>query len=132
MGRLLVKELIDGYAPIIIEIPHTVHYYTCSNSQLRMALALYPEVYRSLTEAGSCAVCGQPVVSSWLECVHFQPAKTVSKTPIITESLSIILHPQVLGSLRNNAGVLPFRVAVCSYTCFNSEGHEFYGVADAG
>jgi hypothetical protein len=93
-GRLLAKEVVNG------------------NKWLNSMLAQYPEIHQALLNAGTCAVCGHPVVNSWLECVHFQPAKAV------------------LGHLRNNPGIIPFRVTLCSYTCFNTEGHEFYGVAD--
>ena len=48
-----------------------------SNLQLASALAQYPDIHQVLLSASSCAVCEQPVVSSWLECVHFQSAKKV-------------------------------------------------------
>ena len=50
-----------------------------SNGQLKVDLAKYPELYQLLVNTGTCAVCSHPVINSWLECVHFQNAKTVSR-----------------------------------------------------
>lgn len=39
----------------------------------------YPELKRVLSNAGYCALCGQPFLHSWLQCVQFLPVKEVSQ-----------------------------------------------------
>lgn len=99
---------------------------------LSSAVAQYPDLHKLIVGAGSCCVCEQPYISSWLECVYFQPARKVWKpqTSANTKPLKISAHSQLLPPLKNNPGIIPLRVTVCSYKCFNAEGHEFYGVAD--
>lgn len=103
------------------------------NSMLSSALAQYPDLHKIIVGAGSCSVCEQPYIGSWLECVYFQPAKKVWKSQPSTctntkQNLCTLF--QLLPPLKNNPGIIPLRVTVCSYKCFNAEGHEFYGVAD--
>ena len=34
--------------------------------------------------------------------------------------------------IKSNVGIIPLRGLLCSYKCFNSEGHDFYGIANVG
>lgn len=80
------------------------------DSILRIQLKLYPEARRILSHKNVCAVCGQGFLNMWLECVKF-----VVKTKKIR--------------LSTNVHLLPIRVFLCSYKCFNQEDHGLFGVA---
>ena len=43
--------------------------------------------------------------------------------------ISVHSFPQLLLQLKNQVGVIPLQACLCSYKCFNTEGHTFYGVA---
>lgn len=81
------------------------------SSIIRQMIPFFPGVREILTQASKCAVCGQAFLNTWLECVKFVKA---------AEDLSI---------RKCNTAVIPVRALLCSYKCFNSEGHTFYGVA---
>ncbi|XP_065840278.1 leucine-rich repeat-containing protein 69-like [Oscarella lobularis] len=65
---------------------------------------------QTLALAKKCAVCGELFLNTWLECVQFVDAKKKFR-------------------LMNNPGIIPLRILLCSYKCFNADGHEFYGVS---
>ena len=46
----------------------------------------------------------------------------------ITNNVILYLSPQSL-KIGNVSGTLPVRALLCSYTCFNAGGHDYYGVA---
>lgn len=63
-----------------------------------------------LAQSSKCAVCGESFLNTWLECVRFVDAREDLK-------------------LNNLSGLIPVRALLCSYRCFNSSGHDYYGVA---
>ncbi|MBN3305647.1 LRC69 protein, partial [Amia calva] len=69
-----------------------------------------PSLQALLSQAGHCAVCSQGFLSIWLECVHFLNIKKDMK-------------------VASSSHTIPVRVLLCSYKCFNSRGHGYYGVA---
>ncbi|XP_061162754.1 leucine-rich repeat-containing protein 69-like [Saccostrea echinata] len=79
-------------------------------SYLRRAIRHYPQIKEMLAQASKCAVCGESFLNTWLECVCFVDAKEDLK-------------------LNNLSGLIPVRALLCSYRCFNSSGHDYYGVA---
>ncbi|XP_062518030.1 leucine-rich repeat-containing protein 69-like [Corticium candelabrum] len=79
-------------------------------SRSRVLLKFHPELRKSLAAARKCAVCRESFLNTWLECVQFVSSR------------------KVLG-VKNNAGVIPLRVLLCSYRCFNVGAHNYYGVA---
>lgn len=79
-------------------------------SYLRRAIKHYPQIREMLAQASRCAVCGESFLNTWLECVKFVDAKSDLK-------------------LNNLNGLVPVRALLCSYKCFNSKGHDYYGVA---
>ena len=81
------------------------------NSQTRMQISLFPGARKLLSQASKCAICGHSFLNTWLECVRF----------LSTES--------DLQVSKCTSKVVPQRVLLCSYVCFNSTGHDFYGVA---
>lgn len=66
-----------GMHNTVSSVGFALMYVLHSNSWLSSVLVQYPDIQQLLLNAGTCAVCGQPVINSWLECVHFQSAKTV-------------------------------------------------------
>uniref|UniRef100_A0AAY5EJI6 Leucine rich repeat containing 69 n=1 Tax=Electrophorus electricus TaxID=8005 RepID=A0AAY5EJI6_ELEEL len=62
-----------------------------------------------VSRALSCALCLQPFLTTWVECVQFI---NLQKDMGIKRSQNI-----------------PVRVLLCSYSCFNKSGHSYYGVA---
>ena len=66
------------------------HYYTLNYfillifsflrrwSYLRRAIKHYPQIREMLAQASRCAVCGESFLNTWLECVKFVDAKSVS------------------------------------------------------
>ncbi|CAG2203780.1 Leucine-rich repeat-containing protein 69 [Mytilus edulis] len=79
-------------------------------SYLRKAIRHYPQIKDMLAQASKCAVCGESFLNTWLECVRFVDAQGDLK-------------------LNNLNGLVPVRALLCSYKCFNSAGHDYYGVA---
>ncbi|XP_033126077.1 leucine-rich repeat-containing protein 69-like isoform X1 [Anneissia japonica] len=79
-------------------------------SYLRIAIRHYPSVKEMLGQASKCAFCNRSFLNTWLECVTFVDAKKDLKTI-------------------NSPGRIPIRALLCSYKCFNSPGHRYYGVA---
>ncbi|XP_059154431.1 leucine-rich repeat-containing protein 69-like [Physella acuta] len=79
-------------------------------SSMRKALRFYPDIRNMLAQSSKCALCGAPFLNTWLECVKFVDAKKDLK-------------------LVSMSGPIPVRALLCSYKCFNSTGHSYYGVA---
>ncbi|XP_071507506.1 uncharacterized protein [Diadema antillarum] len=79
-------------------------------SYLRRAIRHYPNVRDMLAQASKCALCGESFLNTWLECVCFVDGHKDLK-------------------LSNSPGRIPIRALLCSYKCFNTPGHGFYGVA---
>ncbi|XP_028255895.1 leucine-rich repeat-containing protein 69 [Parambassis ranga] len=79
------------------------------HSWVHMRLPHYPCLTTLLANASCCAICFSPFVTTWLECVHFISLKKDMK---MKTSLTV-----------------PVRALLCSYKCFNTDGHYYYGVA---
>ncbi|KAG7458135.1 hypothetical protein MATL_G00234900 [Megalops atlanticus] len=75
------------------------------------ALRLYPALADVLSQGGSCALCSQRFLTTWLECVQFVSLRKDMKM--------------------KSSQTVPVRVLLCSYSCFNRSGHMYYGVASA-
>ncbi|XP_022065368.2 leucine-rich repeat-containing protein 69 [Acanthochromis polyacanthus] len=78
-------------------------------SLIHRMLPRYPSLAALLACGSCCAVCLGPFLTTWLECVHFVRLKKDMKMKTLL--------------------TVPVRALVCSYKCFNREGHSFYGVA---
>ncbi|KAK7899111.1 hypothetical protein WMY93_019964 [Mugilogobius chulae] len=81
------------------------------SSFVHRTLPYYPNLITLLTKGSYCALCLQPILTTWLECVHFVNLRKVMK---MKKSLTV-----------------PVRALLCSYKCFISEGHAYYGVISA-
>ncbi|XP_010778563.1 leucine-rich repeat-containing protein 69 [Notothenia coriiceps] len=79
------------------------------SSLVHRMLPYYPPLPELLANGSCCALCLNPFLTTWLECVHFV---SVNKETKIRSSKTI-----------------PVRAFLCSYKCFNTEGHSYYGVA---
>ena len=51
-----------------------------SNTLLSVMVSYYPSIEGYLSQAGTCCVCGEPYINSWLECVQFKAPKQVQCT----------------------------------------------------
>ncbi|XP_035762435.1 LOW QUALITY PROTEIN: leucine-rich repeat-containing protein 69 [Neolamprologus brichardi] len=78
-------------------------------SLIHVMLPHYPNLKTLLDTANSCAVCCSPFLTTWLHCVHFVNLKKDMK---MRSMLTILVH-----------------ALLCSYRCFNTEGHAYFGVA---
>ena len=80
------------------------------NSEVRLKIKNYPDIIEQLSSSIKCEVCQHPFIYVWLECVRFVK---VSELKINICSVQVI----------------PQKVFLCSYNCFNSPGHNLYGIA---
>uniref|UniRef100_A0A3P8T4N4 Leucine rich repeat containing 69 n=1 Tax=Amphiprion percula TaxID=161767 RepID=A0A3P8T4N4_AMPPE len=78
-------------------------------SLIHRMLPHYPSLAALLACGSCCAVCLGPFLTTWLECVHFIRLKKDMKMKTLL--------------------TVPVRALLCSYKCFNREGHSYYGVA---
>ncbi|XP_045915029.1 leucine-rich repeat-containing protein 69 isoform X2 [Micropterus dolomieu] len=76
------------------------------SSLVHRMLHHYPLLTTLLASGSCCALCLGPFLTTWLECVHFVNLKKDMK---IRSSLTI-----------------PVRALLCSYKCFNTDGHSYY------
>lgn len=79
-------------------------------SIVRKQISFYPGVKELLNQSARCEICLESFLNTWLECVRFVPTEE-------------------LGVLKSTVSSLPQRVLLCSYACFNSQGHDIYGIA---
>uniref|UniRef100_A0A665U6A9 Leucine-rich repeat protein SHOC-2 n=1 Tax=Echeneis naucrates TaxID=173247 RepID=A0A665U6A9_ECHNA len=79
------------------------------SSLVHRLLPHYPRLTALLARGSCCAICLGPFLTTWLECVHFINLKKDMK---MKTSLTI-----------------PVRALLCSYKCFSTPGHAYYGVA---
>ncbi|XP_068189644.1 leucine-rich repeat-containing protein 69 [Antennarius striatus] len=78
-------------------------------SLVHRMLPRYPSLTAVLADGGCCALCLGPILTTWLDCVHFIHLKKDMKM--------------------RSTKTIPVRVLLCSYKCFNMDGHSYYGVA---
>ncbi|XP_039248635.2 leucine-rich repeat-containing protein 69-like [Styela clava] len=83
------------------------------SSILRHEIRDFPAAREMLSQASKCAVCSDAFLNTWLECVKF--ISTSSEKEIKIRKCS--------------QHVIPVRALLCSYKCFNTPGHGYYGVA---
>ncbi|KAM7373157.1 hypothetical protein PAMP_008033 [Pampus punctatissimus] len=79
------------------------------SSLVHRMLPCYPCLTALLANGSCCALCLGPFLTTWLECVQFISLRKGMK---MRSSLTI-----------------PVRALLCSYKCFNTDGHSYYGVA---
>ncbi|XP_069813464.1 leucine-rich repeat-containing protein 69 [Dendropsophus ebraccatus] len=77
---------------------------------LREQIKYYPDARRLLSGRNVCALCGKWFLDMWLECVKFVDVKKKMKTS-------------------SNVQLLPVKILLCSYQCFNQRHSDTFGVA---
>ncbi|KAM4704945.1 leucine-rich repeat-containing protein 69 [Rhinophrynus dorsalis] len=82
----------------------------CQDSLLQQQIKQHPEARKILSSRNVCALCGRWFLDMWLECVTFVDIKKKMKTS-------------------SNLQLLPVRVLLCSYKCFNQKQSGIFGVA---
>ncbi|XP_061463278.1 leucine-rich repeat-containing protein 69 isoform X5 [Rhineura floridana] len=81
------------------------------NFSLHRAIKQNLEAQNMLSHKRECAQCGHGFLGMWLECVQFVDVK------------------QKRMKTSRNLELLPVRVLLCSYKCFNHRDHELFGIA---
>nr|XP_005159720.1 leucine-rich repeat-containing protein 69 isoform X1 [Danio rerio] len=77
-------------------------------SAVYRSLPMYPELQDMLSHWSQCALCSQPFLTTWLECVQF-------------------INTRKHMGMKSSQSV-PVRVVLCSYDCFNRDDHQYYGL----
>ncbi|XP_073406609.1 leucine-rich repeat-containing protein 69 isoform X3 [Dendrobates tinctorius] len=86
------------------------HLQNGSSQFLREQITYYPDARRLLSSRNACALCRKWFLDMWLECVKFVDVKKKMKTS-------------------NNLQLLPVKILLCSYQCFNQTHTDIFGVA---
>ncbi|XP_077126942.1 leucine-rich repeat-containing protein 69 isoform X2 [Ranitomeya variabilis] len=86
------------------------HLQNGSSQLLREQITYYPDARRLLSSRNACALCGKWFLDMWLECVKFVDVKKKMKTS-------------------SNLQLLPVKIVLCSYQCFNQRHADIFGVA---
>ncbi|XP_023581855.1 leucine-rich repeat-containing protein 69 isoform X2 [Trichechus manatus latirostris] len=81
-----------------------------NNPLLMQAIECYPQIRNIISRGKECAICGKSFLTTCLECVEFVPP---SKNWKISKNLQLI----------------PLRILICSYKCFNQRGPDLFGIA---
>ncbi|KAF5915141.1 hypothetical protein HPG69_011604 [Diceros bicornis minor] len=82
------------------------------NLFLMQAIEWYPQVRNMISQGRKCAICGKSFLTVWLECVEFVP-------------------PSKNWKISRNLQLVPLRILICSYKCFNQRGPNLFGIAQA-
>ncbi|XP_048364445.1 leucine-rich repeat-containing protein 69 isoform X2 [Sphaerodactylus townsendi] len=80
------------------------------NLSLHRAIKQNAEAQNILSQQRECAQCGCSFLNIWLECVQFVDVKQRMKTS-------------------RNLHLLPVRILLCSYQCFNRHDDGLFGIA---
>ncbi|XP_005381834.1 PREDICTED: leucine-rich repeat-containing protein 69 isoform X4 [Chinchilla lanigera] len=80
------------------------------NPFLMHAIEQFPEVKNIISKGKNCAICGKFFLTIWLECVQFVPP---SKNCKISKNLQLV----------------PVRILLCSYKCFNQRQPNLFGIS---
>ncbi|XP_022358261.1 leucine-rich repeat-containing protein 69 isoform X2 [Enhydra lutris kenyoni] len=70
----------------------------------------HPQVRNIISQRRKCAICGNYFLTIWLECVEFVP-------------------PPKNWKISRNLQLVPLRILICSYKCFNQRGPNLFGIA---
>ncbi|XP_077208054.1 leucine-rich repeat-containing protein 69 isoform X1 [Paroedura picta] len=81
-----------------------------NNRSLNRAIKENTEAEKMLSQKRHCAQCGYGFLNMWLECVQFVDVKQRMKTS-------------------RNLHLLPVRILLCSYKCFNLHDEGLFGIA---
>ncbi|XP_005362386.1 leucine-rich repeat-containing protein 69 [Microtus ochrogaster] len=80
------------------------------NHLIMNAIERYPETKDKLSKARRCPLCRKPFLSEWLECVRF-------------------VSPSKNWKISRNLHLIPLRILLCSYQCFDRRGPNLFGIA---
>jgi hypothetical protein len=82
---------------------------------LRERIQHYKKAKDILMQCTECQFCHNYFLNTWLECVEFIDVQRTFK------GMKMIAN--------QTTSTIPQRVLLCSYECFNSPGHNYFGVA---
>ncbi|CAD7688382.1 unnamed protein product [Nyctereutes procyonoides] len=77
---------------------------------IMQAIQRHPQVRNIISQRRKCAICGKYFLTIWLECVEFVP-------------------PPKNWKISRNLKLVPLRILICSYNCFNKRGPNLFGIA---
>ncbi|XP_041624406.1 leucine-rich repeat-containing protein 69 isoform X2 [Vulpes lagopus] len=77
---------------------------------IMQAIQRHPQVRNIISQRRKCAICGKYFLTIWLECVEFVP-------------------PPKNWKISRNLKLVPLRILICSYKCFNKRGPNLFGIA---
>ncbi|XP_005638166.1 leucine-rich repeat-containing protein 69 isoform X3 [Canis lupus baileyi] len=77
---------------------------------IMQAIQRHPQVRNIISQRRKCAICGKYFLTIWLECVEFVP-------------------PPKNWKISRNLKLVPLRILICSYKCFNKRGLNLFGIA---
>nr|XP_031547005.1 leucine-rich repeat-containing protein 69 isoform X2 [Vicugna pacos] len=80
------------------------------NHFLMRAIEWYPQVRSIISQGRKCAICGRSFLTIWLECVEFFP-------------------PSKNWKISRNLQLVPLRILICSYKCFDQRDPNLFGIA---
>ncbi|XP_004474792.1 leucine-rich repeat-containing protein 69 [Dasypus novemcinctus] len=80
-------------------------------SFLMQAIECHPQIRNIISQKKECAICGKFFLTLWLECVRFVP-------------------PSKKWKKSRNLQLIPLRMLVCSYKCFNQHDSDLFGIAE--
>ncbi|CAF3761678.1 unnamed protein product [Adineta steineri] len=134
---LQLKEFHNEHNPLIERVPiHSVQeneiltlkeicarrsmYELCNStenvqSNLRDYLQYNTKAKEILMQCTECQLCHNYFLNTWLECVEFIDAQQI--------------FPNMKTNTTQTTTVIPQRVLLCSYKCFNNPDHNYFGVA---
>ena len=107
---LTLKELCARFAMYELRNP-TLDF----QPPLRERIQNYKKAKDILMQCTECQFCHNYFLNTWLECVEFIDTRRMFKG--------------MKNNTNQNATIIPQRALLCSYECFNSPGHNYYGVA---
>ncbi|KAL2766953.1 leucine-rich repeat-containing protein 69 isoform 2 [Daubentonia madagascariensis] len=87
-----------------------MHQLAENNPFLMHAIEWYPEVRNKISQQKKCAVCGNPFITPWLECVQFVP-------------------PSKNWKISKNLHLVPLQTFTCSRKCFTHRSRNLFGIA---
>ncbi|XP_006859286.1 PREDICTED: leucine-rich repeat-containing protein 69 [Chrysochloris asiatica] len=113
---LLLKQPVhavdqeDVWSLLEIASRFVMNHLAENNPLIMQAIVGYPHIRNILSQRKECAICGKSFLTMWLECVQFVP-------------------PSKNWKISRNVQLIPLRMLICSYKCFNRRGPDLFGIA---
>ena len=110
--RVPVRSTHDNEVLTLKELCARYAMNGCDPTTLRQRVQQSDRAKEILMQCSQCRLCQKFFLNTWLECVEFIDIQRTFKRMTKTHHASV-----------------PQRALLCSYECFTSHGHPFFGVA---